>query len=198
MLSGYPHQSSRLDNKYSSKLNSLGLHDRPRSFPIKTLGPLKLSLKSDRTPSPYASLNPCAPFTPFSMCHNSNQPRPTPFLIVFNLRLPRLKSTENRSTKSKKFWTPRSTINVVPANCYTWSDGPVIKVLMKKLLGCWLLNLDMHRSWLQTSIALTQTSPDRLIINARTPTTLRFLCNTSFASHSKSSYIQNKIQKTRK
>src|SRR5882724_6834647 len=73
----------------------------------------------------------------------------------------------NPNSKSRKYSTQKLTTAVVPANYCILSIGQGMRVLMKKLLGYSLLNLDMLPNWswistlhIQPNLALCQVSLD--------------------------------------
>ena len=57
------------------------------------------------------------------------------FLIDIKLHLLQWLLTANQNMKFLKFWILNSIIGNMSASCYTYSNGPVMKGLMKKLLG---------------------------------------------------------------
>ena len=66
----------------------------------------------------------------------------------------------NQSLRYQRSSTPRLTADEGHANYFTWYDGPVTRVLMKKHPGYLPLNLVMHQDLLKTSMPGTWPNPD--------------------------------------
>ena len=86
-----------------------------------------------------------------------NQPFPIPSPTGLSHLHLQWKLMVNQSLRSLRSSTPKSTINTKLANSCTWSGGPVMKALMKKLHGYSPLNLAMQLN------SLTNTIPDTWI-----------------------------------
>ena len=80
---------------------------------------------------------------------------------VMTLSHPHLqwKLMANRSLRSPRSLTPKSTIDAKLANSCSWSGGPVMKALMKKPHGYLPLNLAMQLNSLTNTIPGTQINP---------------------------------------
>ena len=160
-------RNSRLVVKPSSKLSSSIRHDPPRNSPRNSLDRTRSLQDQAHTPSLCDFRTVSALYTWFSTSQCWSQPFRTPFLIESSLLHLWLWSTTNRNSRFPRYWTPRSTTVVVPANYCTLSDGQATKARTRKPRGYSLLNSDTLPNLLRNStpntppsLAPCQTFPD--------------------------------------
>ena len=91
-------------------------------------------------------------FTQSSMCHSLNWPSLIPSPTGLSHPHLQWKLMVNRSSRSPRSSTPKSTVDAKLANFCTWSGGPVMKALTKKLHGYSPLNLPMQLNSLMNTI----------------------------------------------
>src|SRR5882724_11990031 len=168
----YQPRNSRLEAKFTSRLNFSIQHDLPRNYHINSLVRTKslhslapiLSLSDFRTVSEL--------YTRYSTSQCWNQQLRIRFPIEFNPHPCQSLSMMNWNWKSPKSSTPRLTTDIVPASYCILSIGQGMRVLTKKLPGSSLLNSDMLPNLLQISTLHIQ--PSLVLFQVFDSGTLRF------------------------
>ena len=166
------HQISRSAIRYLSNLNISALLVLQRSSLKSILVPMTSLHKPAPIPSPFDSLIPFNPFTPFFMSPSLNHQLRTPSPTTSNHLCLQSTSMANLNMRSPKSSTPSSTDNI-NASCSTSSNGLDMKESKKNPHGSLPQNSNTPQKLSPTSTNCTLTNPALfLLFKSFTPSSI--------------------------